>query len=957
MTGNGEHDTEILNRFDAAWELGEPPEIADFLPPPDASTSHKRLLVELVMIDLERRWRSPSPHASAHGQVFSTRPTLHEYLTRYSQLGTADSLPVALIAEEYRVRKQWGGHPEHDEFLQRFPAQADELLSCLQRIDQDVENELDHEHTLTLPPSSGHTHNWSRSQASHDAQDRVRYFGEYELLNEIARGGMGVVFRARQVKLNRIVAIKMLLSGALAGSEAVLRFKAEAEAAANLEHPGIVPIYEIGEHQGQHFFSMAFIDGQSLADRIKAGPLLSRPAAQLVIKICDAIAFAHAHGVVHRDLKPANVMLDVESQPRVTDFGLAKRSQSNDELTATGAIMGTPSFMAPEQAAGRGLEVGPLSDIYSLGAILYALLTGRPPFQAATALDTIQLVLDQEPVPPRELNPMIPVDLETICLKAMRKSPSRRYPSVHELQADLQAYLDGQPISARPASLASRVGGWIRRNRIASAIVLGVASGVLATIVLMLGLPGAARSLSVVGIAFSSFAVVAVIVALLTWAIQNANEGPRTQRQLEAVLQDLEEHLVRFGDQPTIEPRDWAAAVRHIMPVFERLRDRGDVSAATYKQADEAIDRLARLEKQMAGRGPVGQPSAPIAAASGPPVKPPRLDDDSIRLRHWTKRRLVAFILALWLLGPTAIIAAVNAAKSLDQENTVRWELLIISAIGSSALLAIAFASPPVWVLKRRLRHFDPRERADAATRLARLGTRARSARSVLAECVKDSDTRVSIAAIRAILATQLPQEPAPVELESAAECNNVVVAAEAIQAIQQMDKPQEARVLKTAWGMPTGVTLHRQDNSPAKGAITARRLGLALGRGACIGATALALLGLVFSNASSEMQASTGLPTYLLLLMAAILGGVVQAVYFLFPPKVRREVKLFGLSEGKTLLFLGALLILLPVAALTASARETSADPRLPAMFAGGVVMVLHSLIPPISGGPKRRD
>ena len=246
----------------------------------------------------------------------------------------------------------------------------------------------------------------------------VRYFGDYELLQEIARGGMGVVFKARQVKLNRVVALKMILSGDLAGEEEVQRFKTEAEAAANLDHPGIVPIYEIGEHNGQHYFSMAFVEGQSLASKVKDGPLTPREAAQIVKRVTDSVAYAHMKGVIHRDLKPANVLLDGDGQPKVTDFGLAKQLQSDRDLTRTGAVMGTPSYMPPEQAAGWTDQVGPRSDVYSLGAILYCLLIGRPPFQSANPIDVLLQVREREPVAPRQLDSHIDRDLETICLKS-----------------------------------------------------------------------------------------------------------------------------------------------------------------------------------------------------------------------------------------------------------------------------------------------------------------------------------------------------------------------------------------------------------------------------------------------------------------------------------------------------------------------------------------------------------
>ncbi len=238
---------------------------------------------------------------------------------------------------------------------------------------------------------------------------------------------MGVVFLARQVSLNRPVALKMILAGQLANEIDVKRFYTEAEAAANLDHPGIVPIYEVGQHEGQHYFSMGFVEGQSLSQRLAEGPLPSGEAAALMVKVAEAIEYAHQRGVIHRDLKPGNILLDRNGNPRVTDFGLAKRLQADSGLTGSGQIMGTPSYMPPEQAGSHRGEVGPAADVYALGATLYALVTGRPPFQAATAMDTVLMVVSDEPVPPRRLNAGIPRDLETICLKCLQKEPGQRY--------------------------------------------------------------------------------------------------------------------------------------------------------------------------------------------------------------------------------------------------------------------------------------------------------------------------------------------------------------------------------------------------------------------------------------------------------------------------------------------------------------------------------------------------
>jgi serine/threonine-protein kinase len=281
-------------------------------------------------------------------------------------------------------------------------------------------------------------------------------FGKYEITAELGRGGMGVVFKAQQTDLHRTVAIKMILSGTVAGADDLLRFRTEAEATAGLHHPNIVHIHEVGEIAGRPYISMEYVEGLSLAGRLAEGPLRSKEAARQVATLARAIQHAHEHNVLHRDLKPANVLLDADGQPHITDFGLAKRLNADSGQTRTGTVLGTPSYMAPEQAAGHK-QLTPAVDVYGLGAILYELLTGRPPFRAETPLDTILQVLERDPAPPRLLNPNVDRNLETICLKCLEKDPRRRYASARELAEDLERYLAGESISARSLNLVSRI--------------------------------------------------------------------------------------------------------------------------------------------------------------------------------------------------------------------------------------------------------------------------------------------------------------------------------------------------------------------------------------------------------------------------------------------------------------------------------------------------------------------
>jgi serine/threonine-protein kinase len=292
----------------------------------------------------------------------------------------------------------------------------------------------------------------------------VQTVAGYEILGTLGRGAMGVVYKARQRGLRRVVALKMILSGGHADVYELGRFRTEAEAIARVQHPGIVQIYEVGEEDGRPFFSLEYVDGGSLQKKIRGEPQPPAEAAQMARRLADAIACAHAHGVVHRDLKPANVLLTRDGQPKITDFGLAKRLEDDSGQTHSGAILGTPSYMAPEQAEGKVREVGALSDVYALGAVLYELLTGRPPFKGASLLDTLEQVRTREPVPPTVLQLKVPGDLETVCLKCLQKDPKKRYPSAGELADDLGRYLRGEPVRARPAGRAERLWRWARRN-------------------------------------------------------------------------------------------------------------------------------------------------------------------------------------------------------------------------------------------------------------------------------------------------------------------------------------------------------------------------------------------------------------------------------------------------------------------------------------------------------------
>ena len=322
---------------------------------------------------------------------------------------------------------------------------------------------LEHSPELKKEPDAERTQSAETAQQHAFAQiNQFPFpFGDYELLEKIAEGGMGVIYKARQVGLDRIVALKMILSGQFAGEESIHRFYLEAESAGGLDHPGIVPVYEVGCYQGQHFFSMAIVKGENLIPRIQARDMGFREAARLVKNIAVAVQAAHHQGIVHRDLKPGNILLNEQREPRITDFGLAKKISGGSDMTATGVVMGTPNYMSPEQAAGK--EVSSATDIYSIGSVLFALVTGRPPFEAGSQIETMIKLLHEQPPRLRRINRAVPRDLEAICLKCLEKEPADRYSSAGELAKDLQRFLSGEPAQAKN-DLARRVRKWTLRE-------------------------------------------------------------------------------------------------------------------------------------------------------------------------------------------------------------------------------------------------------------------------------------------------------------------------------------------------------------------------------------------------------------------------------------------------------------------------------------------------------------
>ncbi|MGE5857971.1 MAG: protein kinase domain-containing protein [Solirubrobacterales bacterium] len=467
---------DVIRRFEDAWQGRARPEILAYLP---TGAGRTRLLTELVHVDLEYRLRAGE----------SAR--VEEYVARYPELTDDRAVMLELIAAEHEFRRRREPGLALSDVLQRFPQYRAELPGQIARTTIDGRD-------VPLRPTD------QRAEALPEVAG-------YEVLGLLGRGGMGVVYQARQLGLDRTVALKMVLTGFQAGPKDLARFRAEAVALARLQHPNIVQIYDVGETASRPYFVFEFVAGGSLAQYLQGTPQPVRPAAQLVDTLARAVHAAHAQGVIHRDLKPANILLRDEREgargesralsplasrlasvvPKITDFGLSKCAGADGEApdlrgpTVTGDLVGTPNYMAPEQAMVPRQPVGPAADVYALGAILYELLTGRPPFTGETPLATVLQVLDSEPVSVTSLQPNVPRDLETICLKCLRKEPRQRYGSALELAEDLQRFLRDEPIRARPVRAVEKLWRWVRRHPAPAGLL---AAGLLAPAVALITL-------------------------------------------------------------------------------------------------------------------------------------------------------------------------------------------------------------------------------------------------------------------------------------------------------------------------------------------------------------------------------------------------------------------------------------------------------------------------------------
>jgi serine/threonine protein kinase/predicted Zn-dependent protease len=398
--------------------------------------------------------------------------------------------------------------------------------------------------------------------------------GDYQLLEEVGRGGQGVVFRARQKSLNRTVALKVISVGQWASKTHLKRFRREAEAAASLDHPSIVPIYEVGEREGACYFSMKFVEGGQLDEVVRRAPISIRQAAELIAKVARTVHYAHEHGILHRDLKPGNILLDTKGEPQLTDFGLARLVEAESTVTRTLEVLGTPSYMAPEQAAGNNTQLTKATDVYGLGAVLYQLLTGHPAFAGGTTYETVKLLLETEPRPPRQLNPKIDRDLSTICLKCLDKDPQRRYSSALALAEDLEHWLKHEPIRAKPSGLFTHGRKWVRRNP---------STTVLVTLLLAL-----AAGLSVTIWNRETAVVIPKSIAVLPF--QNLSDDPNSAYFAEGIHEEILTRLASIGGLKVISrtsTQQYQSKPKNLREIAKQLGVANILEGSVQKAADQ----------------------------------------------------------------------------------------------------------------------------------------------------------------------------------------------------------------------------------------------------------------------------------------------------------------------------------------------------------------------------------
>jgi tetratricopeptide (TPR) repeat protein/tRNA A-37 threonylcarbamoyl transferase component Bud32 len=570
---------------------------------PNSPSSHPSL-IEAILDEQSARWER------------GERPLIEEFLARYPVLEEDPEQLLDLVYNEFLLRRRSGDSPRPEEYVRRFPARAGALIRQFAAHEAlwttETMPELDHGRAggQTDVETNDMTDADNGSATGGIDPSLAASFPDYELLSFVGQGGMGVVYKARDIHLRRVVALKTITEFQTATTDQLARFLDEAHTAARLQHPNIITIHSVGAHQGRPYFALEFVDGGDLKRRLASGPMAPRAAAELVETLAKAVHAAHQSGIVHRDLKPANILLTADGIPKVTDFGLAKLVGGDSGRTRSGEVIGSPSYMAPEQAEGQARDAGPPADVYALGAILYETLTGRPPFLGASALETVRLVTSSEAVAPRRMRNEVPKDLETICLKCLQKEPTKRYASASALADDLRCFLNGRPIAARPVHKAERFWRAARRNPILS----GLAAALLVTFAvgtpLLFGLWLQARADRAQAVsdraqalkdraraeseAETATAITELFTEVLAQASPNTQATPESKPDPDLRVRDALDRVakrvdLKFAEKPHVE-----AAIQHtIGEDYYRL--------GLYDKAQPHLERSVRLFKDSLG--------------------------------------------------------------------------------------------------------------------------------------------------------------------------------------------------------------------------------------------------------------------------------------------------------------------------------------------------------------------
>ncbi len=595
-------DEAAVSRLRASWG-SERPEAIEGLLPDAADSRYLASLEALVAAEMECAWDVWAGASAPAEETVAPPPSLEDYLKRFPALRESGVL-ARLVEHECSLRRGHGQTASADDYRRRFP----DVFPC------DSEAETPGGGVADSSPAGAEgpaAFEMSATGAFREPSEKtgraapsrtlgLGRFGAYEILEELGRGGMGVVYKARQLTADRLVALKVIRRDKLetlprdSQTSALDRFRHEAQAAARLEHDNIVTVYEVGEIGGEQFFSMRYVEGRSLSELLREGPMEGRRCAGLLEPVARALHEAHQLGILHRDLKPANVLIDTKGdRALVADFGLAKLSEGAEELTRAGEVMGTPPYMSPEQARDSA-SVTALSDVYSLGATLYHMLTGRPPFQAATPIETLRQVMDEDPAPPRQLNPAIDLDLETICLKCLLKEPPRRYGSCQDLADDLKRYLSHEPILARPIGTFGRLARWCRRNPLAAG--LSGAAAVLFVALFVAILVGYFQTSAALRVAEDRYRQAREVVNQFFTRVSEdtllnqPGMQPLRRDLLEMALDSYKQFLQERADDPTV--RDELGSTYYRVGRITEAIDSPEAALGYYRRAREIQEEL-----------------------------------------------------------------------------------------------------------------------------------------------------------------------------------------------------------------------------------------------------------------------------------------------------------------------------------------------------------------------------